>query len=233
MRNSIDLTKNSFVITLDYDEKYTSNVVYCEMIGRDFRNRITFSRAVSLFEVFRRELATKIEEVLSRLCQSRQALLIDDFCVQLQECTLKGLRVFTGDLKNGRRLVTFRFKRCVGGLNAILRSDFGQLQPPPASPPPVALTLSVRERIAVETLVDIATPLFNLVKSSIGKDGPQKTDAVSNILERLRQRSDEIAINLVLLRRYIRKVDKEKSCDKREAVKDSGPYAALRIGGRR
>ena len=99
------------------------------------------------------------------------------------------------EIVNGVQNVLVRFKHFVGGLASAFTIDVGFNTP----------TLTHRERIAVEALVDIIGPSVGIVQATQNFEAlADHAGAITQRLDFMRERSDDLAFYLGLLVRYVR-----------------------------
>jgi len=126
----------------------------CEVIGRSFRNRISFGEANDLDTVLVHRLAATIRSCLARLPDGAHVLALPDFLLEIQGLALSGVHVMVMEVKEGVRNAIFRFKEFVGEVDVAFRDGVGLRTP----------LSSYSERLAVNVLSDICLPILNMAR---------------------------------------------------------------------
>lgn len=189
MSSSADM----FVLTLRWSPDQDPTVLSCDLIHRDFHNRISFSKRAGLFDVFRPQLARALAEIIDSIQHKRQVLSQPDFQVDLPNLVLGGLRLLVSSAKDGARQIIIRFKHFLGSLQDAFAVDIGLR----------SAVLPHRERVAVEALVDIVGPLLNLADLRRPNLDEREAMAVEKSLEELAQNSYMLRFYTGLLVRYV------------------------------
>jgi hypothetical protein len=165
-----------------------------DLNGRGARHRISFTRGSRIRDVFQAELAECIEALLERLPTHGHAFSDPDFLIELPGLTLARLSVLVRAMADGAAQIVLRFRYFIGSLQNAFRTELRLPLP----------TLDHRERIAVEALADIATPIFSLALADRAHVRTKEDeDIVLRRLEQLSARACELNFYLTLLTRYV------------------------------
>lgn len=136
-----------------------------------------------------------------------------DFLFESGACLLKGARLLEGRDKDGRQMVTLRFKYFVGNLDDLIKLSTAITAP----------SLHHRERIAVEALADVASPLLRLATITQHRAlSVSQKSAVETQLAMIEDRAAELQFHLGMLTRYVRQ------CSEALAAEDQ-PKARNRV----
>lgn len=188
----------SMTITREVGEDYSVRSV--DILGSTMRHRVSFTQTSRIRDVFQPDLADCIESILERLPPNTHVFSDPDFIIELPGLTLARLRVLIQVAANGASQIILRFRYFIGGLQSVFRVDAHMRIP----------TLEHRERIAVEALADIATPMFSLALANMDHvRTAHDKELVQRKLEELSGRASEINFYLSLLTRYVTACSKE------------------------
>ncbi|MFY0690415.1 MAG: hypothetical protein JXR14_00670 [Paracoccaceae bacterium] len=188
--------KDTFVIHLTRARGGDLRVTSAELILSDLRNRYSFKPARAVDDVFAAPLAGEIRSVLDGIDEDSRVMSFPDFDLSMPGLILSGLRVLLTRLDDGAEVIMIRFRNYVGAIKSCFRFD-----------PSMTLdSASMREKIAVEVLRDIVTPLFDIASFSraAGPSGIDRNqDAIARRLGEIDLRREEIDFYVGLLQRYV------------------------------
>lgn len=149
-----DFSERIFTINLILTGPQEIAVRSCEVIGRTFRNRTSFTDASSVDEIFVERLAGAIRGVLAKVRDGAHVLALPEFLIELPGLALSGVHVMIMDVKNGVRSAIFRFKEFLGSTTQVFRSELALEEP----------YTNYSERLAVNVLADVCLPILNLAR---------------------------------------------------------------------
>lgn len=187
---------DTFVVHMTRAPGEHPRVTSIELIGNDMRNRYSFREPRELREVFTENLAVEIQSTLGGFEQDDRVVALPNFEVVLPGLLLSGLRVLLTRIEGGSEVIMMRFRQYIGAIKSAFRFDpsFG------------ISSASVRERIAVEVLRDILTPLVDM----INLNRPEYHAVIENHapvlqkrLDRIATRQEELNFYSGLLQRYV------------------------------
>ncbi|WP_420860356.1 hypothetical protein [Algirhabdus cladophorae] len=183
-----------FIMTLQIDLDNVVHVRSAEILGAEFRNRVTFNTKTRIEEVLDHGLAAELSQSVRRLEKSKEVLSLPDFQYDTQGISLAGIHLISSALSDGSRQIICRFKHFMGNLFSIVRSEIGF----------IPQCVDYRDKLASEALTDIAMPLFNLAKALetdvMTADGSKMAHRE---LTRLHDLSTELAFYSEMLKRFI------------------------------
>jgi hypothetical protein len=187
---------DTFVIHMTRAVGESAKVTSIELLSSDMRNRYSFKEPRLIGEVFANELSAEIEQTLASFEDRDRVVSLPDFEVDLPGLLLSGLRVLLTRIEGGVEVIMMRFREYIGAIKSAFKFDSS-----------FAITsASVRERIAVEVLRDILTPLVDM----INLNRPEYRAVIENHAPVLQKRLDQIAtrqeeLNFYsgLLQRYV------------------------------
>lgn len=154
------------IVTLNLTLRDNSTVTFrsCEVLGRGFRNRVSFSELRDVEDVLVERLAQAVKTCVNGLPCGAHVLALPDFVVELPGLALRGVHLMVMEAKEGARNAIFRFTSFVGAINKAFCADIG-FEEPVARP---------SEKLAVDILAEICLPILNLCRSfetlSFGED---------------------------------------------------------------
>lgn len=187
---------DTFVIHMTRVAGEAARVTSIELISSEMRNRYSFREPRALQEVFAENLAAEIDNTLNGFEDDDRVVALPDFEVVLPGLLLSGLRVLMTKIEDGAEVIMMRFRQYIGAIKSAFRFD-----------PSFGITsASVRERIAVEVLRDILTPLVDM----ISLNRPEYHAVIENHapvlqkrLDRIATRREELNFYSGLLQRYV------------------------------
>ncbi|MEM8569800.1 MAG: hypothetical protein AAGG56_02730 [Pseudomonadota bacterium] len=210
----------SLTISRDVDQEFSVRSV--DILGRNMRHRISFTSASGIYEVFERELADCIRAVLDRLPMKAHVYSDPDFVIELPGLTLARLRVLIKVVGSGAAQIIMRFRYFIGSLQSAFRVDTHLSLP----------TVEHREKIAIETLSDIATPIFSLALAGSKQIEKSKDlELVLRKLENLSERASELNFYLSLLTRYVSECSRISSEPQPQAIRIAASNPPQRHSG--
>lgn len=184
-----------FVVNLQLQEEGGVVVRSCELLHKDYRNRVSFTKMPDLFAVFTGRLAKEIKALVDEFGSGRNIVSKPDFSIDLPDLKLAGLSFLVSAVKDGVRQVILRFRYFIGSFQSAFALDLGLSNP----------TLPHKERIAIESLVDIVGPLYGL---ALLEDRRQLTEQekveVEHALRDLQGKAHVLKFYSDLLIRYVR-----------------------------
>ncbi|MFK7744123.1 MAG: hypothetical protein AB8B47_03645 [Roseobacter sp.] len=184
-----DLSERTLTLNLIIKGPEFIAVRSCEVLGRGFRNRVSFQNLGELEERLVGRLATAIRSCLQSIPDGAHVLALPEFLVELPGLALSGVHVLIMKAKDGARNAIFRFKEFMGSINNAFLCELGFNEP--------AATHS--EKLAVKVLADICIPIMNLAQSfehlNLGAD--RRTTI------QMQDRAREFAFQTELLKRFI------------------------------
>ncbi|WP_245897296.1 hypothetical protein [Roseobacter denitrificans] len=127
----------------------------CEVIGRNFRNRVSFQESCDLNTILAPRLTDAIRASLKTLSEGAQVLSLPDFLVELPGLVLAGAHVMVMEAKDGARNAIFRFTEFMGTVNNAFKLDVGFSEP----------YATHSDKLAVNILEEICLPILNLCRA--------------------------------------------------------------------
>ncbi|MGD9294590.1 MAG: hypothetical protein PVI41_06885 [Roseobacter sp.] len=167
----------------------TVTIRSCEVVGRWFRNRISFQEQKRIEDILARKLAHAILSSLRILRQGAQVLALPDFLVELPGLALSGVHIMVMEASDGIRSVILRFTEFMGAINNAFQTDIGFHQP----------HVNHCEKLAVNVLEEICLPILNLCRTFEELKETQIRTKGRGIVDRAR----EFEFQTELLKRYI------------------------------
>lgn len=145
------------VVTLNVTLRGDSSVTFrsCEVLGRGFRNRVSFSELREVEDVLVAHLAQAVKTCVNGLSGGAQVLALPDFLVEIPGLALRGVHLMVMEAKEGVRNAIFRFTSFVGAINKAFCTDIGFEEP----------VATHSEKLAVDILAEICLPILNLCRS--------------------------------------------------------------------
>jgi hypothetical protein len=148
------LSDRVLTINLLLDGSEQLSVRSSEVIGRRFRNRISFADTNSIDDVLVDKLAYAIRRCLAKVPDGAHVLSLPDFLIELPGLVLSGVHVMIMDVRDEVRSAILRFREFIGSINHAFQCDIGTEEP----------CASYGERLAVNVLEDICLPLLNVAR---------------------------------------------------------------------
>jgi len=103
-----------FILTLHVDLEKSVHVRSCEILGSEFRNRVTFNTKSNIQDVLTEELAERLTQCVGRIGKAKEVLSMPDFTFQTQGLALAGIHLIASELSDGSLQVICRFKHFMG-----------------------------------------------------------------------------------------------------------------------
>ncbi len=184
-----------FVVNLQLAADGPALVRSCELLNRDYRNRVSFTKLPDLFSVFQARLAQKIQALVEEFGTARNIVSKPDFELDLPSLKLAGLTFLVSGVRDGMRQIILRFKYFIGTFQSAFLLDLGMSEP----------TIPHKERIAIESLIDIVGPLYGLAlledrRPLTAKEASEVEDALRD----LQGKTHVLKFYSDLLIRYVR-----------------------------
>ncbi|PTX54373.1 hypothetical protein C8N43_3187 [Litoreibacter ponti] len=167
-----------------------------EIANGEMRNRYSFRADRDVFSVLQRDVAQHILEAIAKLRTGERILSLPDFLYSIPGLVLSGMRILSSPFEGGGDSIMVRFKYYVGAIKEIFQFE----------PSMAVASHTVRERIAVDVLHDIVSPLFDILSLSQSNSRGLLTDhaqAVGRRLDRLDVQMEELKFYSGLLQRYV------------------------------
>lgn len=184
-----DLSERTITLTLNLRSCNTVSLRSCEVVGRWFRNRVSFQEHRSIDDVLVTGLADAIRACLRNVPDGAHVLALPDFLVEIPGLALSGVHVMVMEAKEGTRSAILRFKEFIGAINNAFCMDIGFHEP----------CQSQAEKLAVNVLEDICLPVLDLCRTF----QDESTDRLNQAFVRLAERAQEFEFQTELLKRYI------------------------------
>ncbi len=184
-----DLSERTVTLTVNLRSSDIVSVRSCEVVGRWFRNRVSFQEHRSIDDVLVNRLASAVRSCLRRVPEGAHVLALPDFLVEIPGLALAGVHVMVMEAKEGTRSAILRFQDFMGAINNAFCMDIGFQESLP----------SQAEKLAVNVLEDICLPILDLCRTF--KD--EGTDRANGAFVRLAERAQEFEFQTELLKRYI------------------------------
>ncbi|WP_282128511.1 hypothetical protein [Roseobacter litoralis] len=150
-----DLSDRTLTLNLTLKTAEEVSVRSCEVIGRNFRNRVSFQETSELGDILVHRLSDAIKSSLKTLSAGAQVLSLPDFLIELPGLALAGAHVMVMEAKDGVRNAIFRFTEFMGTINNAFKLDIGFSEP----------YATHSEKLAVNILEEICLPILNLCRA--------------------------------------------------------------------
>lgn len=150
-----ELSERTLTLNLTLKPADVVSVRSCEVIGRNFRNRVSFQETSELEDILVDRLTDAIKSSLKTLSEGAQVLSLPDFLVELPGLALAGAHVMVMEAKDGMRNAIFRFNDFLGTVNNAFKLDIGFSEP----------YATHSEKLAVNILEEICLPILNLCRA--------------------------------------------------------------------
>ncbi|WP_262386526.1 hypothetical protein ROLI_019640 [Roseobacter fucihabitans] len=184
-----DLSERILTLNLALGEDRTITLRSCEVLGRGFRNRVSFQERSDIDAILVARLAHSVRKCLLSLTDGKQVLAMPEFLVELPGLVLSGVHVLVMELKDGVRNAIFRVKEFMGSLNNAFHQDIGFQEP----------YSDHAERLATNVLADICMPLLNMCREMEFSQIDTRDHLPTGFAERAR----EFEFQTELLKRFI------------------------------
>ncbi len=184
-----DLSDRTLTFNLTLNDDTTVSLRSCEVLGRTFRNRVSFNSTKMIDDVLVARLANAITSCLRTLPDGAHVLSLPEFLVELPGLVLSGVHVMVMEAKGGLRNAILRFKEFMGSVNSAFRHDIGFHEP----------YSNHSEKLAVNVLAEVCLPILNLCRSfeelNFGNDRQRALE--------ISDRAREFEFQTELLKRFI------------------------------
>lgn len=147
-----DLSDRMLTLNLILKSNDVVSVRSCEVLGKGFRNRLSFNDHSQMEDVLVQELSISIRDCLEGLPEGAHVLSLPEFLVELPGLALRGLHVMIMEAKEGIRNAILRFREFIGAANSAFQHDMGFDIP----------LADHGEKLALNVLEDICLPILNL-----------------------------------------------------------------------
>ncbi len=127
----------------------------CEILGQNFRNRVSFQGVNEINDVLVTSLALALRKSLASVPDDGpHVLALPEFIVEVPGLMLCGAHVMVMKARNGLRNAIVRFREFMGSVNEAFHHDLGFQGTDP----------SHTERLAASVFNDICLPMLNLCR---------------------------------------------------------------------
>lgn len=184
-----DLSERTITLSLNIDPSGSIFLRSCEVIGKSFRNRISFQEQKSIEELLVGRLAQAVRRFVEDVPEGAHVLSVPEFLVELPGLALAGMHLMVMEARGGVRSAILRFREFMGAVNRAFKTEIGFHEPFPKH----------GEKLAVNILEDICLPILNLCR---GLDTTE-LGASRVAARRLTNRAEEFEFQTELLKRYI------------------------------
>lgn len=187
---------DTFIVNLRRESGGVPMVASVELVLPEMRNRYSFKPRKPLEDVFDLEFAARLNGVLERLADQERLVSVPDFLHEIPGLVMSGLRILVTTADDGAETIMLRIRHYIGAIKKIFAFD----------PAMSATSYATREKIAVDVLEDIISPLFDLIsldvpgmEEIIEKHAP----AIRKRMSQISMRQEEIVFFTGLLQRYV------------------------------
>lgn len=184
-----DLSDRVLTLNLALREDGTIHLRSCEVLGRGFRNRVSFQDTSDIDKILVAKLAHSIRKSMSSVPDGAHVLSLPEFLVEVPGLVLSGVHILIMEVKDGMRNAIFRFKEFIGALNNAFHPDIGFQEP----------YSTHAERLAANVLADICLPLLNMCRDM----EHAQIDASKRLPQGFSERAQEFEFQTELLKRFI------------------------------
>ena len=184
-----DLSDRVLTFNLALKEDGTINLRSCEVLGRGFRNRVSFHDTGDIDNVLVAKLAHSVRKCMSTIPDGAHVLSLPEFLVEVPGLALAGVHILVMELKDGMRNAIFRFKEFIGVLNNAFHPDISFQEP----------YSNHAERLATNVLADICLPLLNMCRDM----EYAQIDSHKRLPHGFAERAQEFEFQTELLKRFI------------------------------
>ncbi|WP_299965678.1 hypothetical protein [uncultured Roseobacter sp.] len=184
-----DLSDRVLTVNLTLKADRVVHVRSCEVLGRGFRNRISFQHVGELDEVFVTRLADAIRNCIRSVPTGAHVLSLPEFLVEVPGLALSGVHLLVMEANDGVRNAILRFKEFMGSINNAFHADIGFQAP----------YSNHAERLAANVLADICLPLLNMCRDLEYGQHDTRDRLPTGFSERAR----EFEFHTELLKRFI------------------------------
>lgn len=181
-----------FLINIVVPTRGSAEVRSCEVAGKKWRNRTSFTNARTIEDVFSARIADALYRLLGKISAKTRVLSLPDLAIETEGLVLGSVHMITNFAEHGSAVVIMRFKHLIGGIQNAFASAFGLSSP----------AVDTRDDLALDVLADISLPLLDLCNFS--ETGAFDGTAQDNpLFKRLAMRAGEIRFQVELIKRYL------------------------------
>lgn len=187
---------DSLVVIMSTGRDQPNSVYSVQMVSGEMRKAYCFHAGKSLDSVFAGTFARSFLPILDKITVENAEPVEVDYSFSTPGFSIAGLRVEDMSAEHGPGIVKLHFKRHIGDANQILVFEQSM----------EVTSATVRERVAVEVLRDIVSPIFDMLSLSASSSRDMyknHSDAIQARLDRLSSQQDEIEFYTGLLKRYV------------------------------
>jgi len=166
------------------------------LVKTGLRNEYVFDPAKPLGCLFGKGLAECCEAHLLSLSMASNDIRVPDFFFEIPGLTLSGMLIQRTRQQDGVEEIALRFRNYIGAIKSVFLFDTAMCFTP----------VSVRERIAIDVLQDILTPLFDIMSLALPERRAFIQDhapAIQQRLDQLTTKREDLLFFLGLLQRYV------------------------------
>ena len=184
-----ELSDRTLTMNLSWQERDIILLRSCEIVGKGFRSRFSFSENKHIENVLVPRLAHAVAVSLRSVAEDTHVLALPEFLIELPGLVLAGLHVMIMEAAQGVRNVILRFKEVLGAANRVFQTDVGVEEP----------VASQGQQLAINVLEEICLPILNLCHAidAIASDEGQ------TINPQLKERAQEFVFQTELLKRFV------------------------------
>ncbi len=175
--------------------------------SEELKNTLHFAGRRSITDVFHPNFADYLHNVLARAIGAPMVLTEPDVIKSLGGAVIARMRMLVNKAMDGGRHITIRFAYFIGALGRLFRRDeFAHHSPLPH-----------RERVAVQALDSICTPLANIA-SHLDRilENRDATEFVRSRLRKIEDETVELKFYTELLRRYVEDCARDRAASDRD-----------------
>lgn len=183
------------------------SVASVSLHSEELKNSMHFAGRRSIAEVFHPDFADYLESVIKRAVGAPMVLTEPDVIKSLGGAVVARMRMLVNKAMDGGRYITIRFAYFIGSLARLFKRDeFAHHAPLPH-----------RERVAVQALDSICTPLTNIA-SHLDRilEDRHATESVRSRLRKIEDETVELKFYTELLRRYVDDCARDRDVNDRE-----------------
>lgn len=184
-----DLSDRTMTLNLTLQDENTVTLRSCEVMGKQFRNRVSFNTKHNIEDILVGRLSRAIRSCLRTLPDGAHVLSLPEFIVELPGLVLSGVHVMVMEAKDGVRNAILRFKEFIGAVNNAFQQDIGFHEP----------YSNHSEKLAINVLADVCLPILNLCRTFEELGFGQDRQQAQEIADRVR----EFEFQTELLKRFI------------------------------
>lgn len=161
----------------------------CEVFGRGFRNRLSFSENGQIENVLVPRLAHAIAVSLRTVPQGAHVLAMPEFMIEVPGLALSGAHFMVMEATEEVRSIILRFKEFLGSTSKAFQADIGFEEP----------AISHGDKLALNVLEEICMPILNLCHAL-----DEFARAEGRVLDPcVQERAQEFHFQTELLKRFV------------------------------